>query len=585
MAMSRQLLLALASLTAACRSVPSASANLPRAERPSLVVVISVDQLRADYLKRFASEFGNEGFALLGRGASYDARYPYATTFTGPGHAAIGTGLPPAQTGIVGNKWFERGPQGMAPPRLTYCVDDPRAERVTESGGHLEAVPGSRSYSPVHLSGDSLGDRVREGHPSARVIGVSLKDRAAILMAGRKATAAYWLDEASGRFVTSSYYAGARAAVLGFRSACLTGSPELGSCPHRRWSPRLHLGEALARIDVFDTDATEPFELVPPGLERLSADDYAIRNLTGLVQTPFGDELLLEFAWHVIETEELGARGDPDLLFVSLSSLDYVGHQFGPDSIEVADEVVTLDSRLAAFIARVVGRVGQRVTFVLTSDHGVQSIPAVARARRPGADVGEVDLRHGFAARVEALLRGGAAEPRSATSTRPVVVFEEPALWIDWARVAELGLRGTDAERVRETVRDAVAHLPGVSGAWTSSELLAPCRLADRGAADERCQAVRLSFRADRSGDVIVTLRDGWIWRAAEENGVLAYATTHGQPVQADAAVPLLFWGAGIHAGGAPVQRASPLDVATTLGALLDVQAGRPGAKPLPCVR
>ena len=588
--MIHKLFLAFACLAAACRSVPSAPESQRHEDVPSLVIIISVDQFRADYLARFKAGFGDGGFALLARGAAYEARYPYATTFTGPGHAAIGTGLPPATTGIVGNAWFDRGPHGTAPPALTYCVDDPRVQLVTDSHGRVEAVAGARSYSPVSLSGDSLGDRVRERYPAARIIGLSLKDRAAILMAGRKATAAYWLDEASGRFVSSSYYAAASAGVLAFRSACLTGTPEIGDCPHRRWSPRAHLGATLSRIETFDTEATTAFKVIPAGLVPEGRDDFAIRNLKGLVQTPFGNELLLDFAWHVLETERLGMGGEPDVLFLSLSSLDYLGHQFGPDSVEVADTVVTLDSQLAAFIARVASRVGDgRVTIALTSDHGVQSIPAVARARRAVADFGEVDLRHGIAERIEALLRGPTSAPRS-TSSRPVVVFEEPGLWIDWARVAELGPRGMDPERVRKIVRDLVVGLPGVSGAWTSTELLAPCELFDREGKTEpsaldRCRAVRLSFRADRSGDVVVTLRDGWIWKPVEEDGVPAYATTHGQPLDADAAVPLLFWGSGIHSAAGSALRASPLDIAPTIAAILRVQAGRPGAAPLPCAR
>jgi hypothetical protein len=589
MATIRKLLLAVALLGAGCPSAPATRATQPPEDVPSLVVVISVDQLRADYLRRFEAGLGQDGFARLARGASYQARYPYAATFTGPGHAAIGTGLPPAENGIVGNGWFERGPEATGHPAMTYCVADPRAHPVVESGGRLTALAGP-SCSPVNLSGDALGDRVRERYPAARVIGLSLKDRAAILVAGRKATAAYWLDERSARFESSTYYEEASPAVLAFRTPCLAGGADFARCPHRRWSPRAHLGAALSRMDVFDTAATEAFEVVPRGLRRRGPDDYDVDDLRGLVSTPFGDELLLDFARHVIETERLGARGVPDLLFVSLSSLDLLGHRFGPDSVEVADAVVSLDAQLARFIEFAVDRAGaDRVTFALTADHGVQSIPAIARARHPGADVGEVDLG-GIAERVEERLLARASAPRATAPHRPVVVFEEPALWIDWARVAELGLRDADPEQVRRVVRDVVARVPGVSGAWTSSELLAPCSPSPTGAAAElaaiaRCRAVQLSFRADRSGDVLVTLREGWIWKAERVHGAPAYATTHGQPVDADALVPLLFWGAGIRPGAGPAAGASPLDLATTIGAVLHVQAGRAGARPLPCAR
>src|SRR5438128_9320749 len=161
---------------------------LHAADRPDLVVVVSIDQFRYDYLTRFAPYFGRDGFRrFIDHGADFtNALYPYSTTYTGPGHAAIGTGYTPSQSGIVANTWFDR--LKGAPE---YCVADDRV-----AGG----------FSPVNLQSDSLGDRDQEKYPGAKVYGVALKDRAAILMAGRKATAAYWFDWDNGGFTSDAYY-------------------------------------------------------------------------------------------------------------------------------------------------------------------------------------------------------------------------------------------------------------------------------------------------------------------------------------------------------------------------------------------
>jgi predicted AlkP superfamily pyrophosphatase or phosphodiesterase len=553
---------------------------------PALTVVISIDQFPSRYLEQFAPLFGEDGFEAFQRGAVFEAsRYPYATTFTGPGHAAIGTGLPPSRSGIVGNAWYERAGDGK--PTKVYCVDDPHTELVTAIGGKVAplALP-DRRFSPVNLSGDSLGDRVVEKYPRARVIGVAIKDRAAILMAGRRAHAAYWYSEEGQRFVSSRYYPGANPALLAHRTDCVNWGASFSRCPWKTWAPRQSLGGQLEAAGVFDTPETEAFEKVPGGLERTGRDAYRVESTKGLLYTPYGNTLLLDFARRVVDVERLGRRGAPDVLFVGLSSMDYVGHAFGPDSVEVADTVKRLDRDLAAFVNHVTGSVGAtRVTFALTSDHGVQAIPGVARARaeREGrtVDVGEVTPSRLEALATEAARAAVRAAP-GGEGGRRIAYFEEPGLWLDWSALSEAASGSVDPERVRSAVRDALApgKVDGVSGAWTSDDLLAPCgKGTDENAAGRFrvCEAVRQSFRADRSPDIVVTLRPGWIWKS--EN-----ATTHGQPVPDDMDVPLVFWGAGVAKGLRSSAEASPLDIAPTLGALLGVEAGRTGARPLPCL-
>jgi Type I phosphodiesterase / nucleotide pyrophosphatase len=527
---------------------------------PDLVVVISIDQFRYEYIQRFAPYFGKGGFnRFLKDGASFtQARYPYATTYTGPGHAAIGTGYTPSRSGIVANTWYDR-----LDHHPVYCVDDPRV---------------AGKFSPLNLASDSLGDRVQEKYPGAKVIGVSIKDRAAILMAGRKATAAYWFDPALPGFITSSYYTPDAALLASYNA---TVPPFVAA--HTAWTQ-------------------SPF--IPSGdLPHLTHDPARLRNVKGehaglgtsfphpiagaeaIEYTPFGNEIILGFARRLLETENVGtADGAPDLLFISLSPQDYLGHDYGPDSLEVADAVVRLDRQLADFLGFLERNYGGHVVVALTADHGVQSIPEVARDM--GRDAGRVGMGQPAkgaktfadlpAARRELELRAAKILSVPVSAKTPLAnalidYFEEPSLYLNWSRIHALKL---DGERVKRAIRDAARTLPGVSAAYTNSELqsMPP-------AAPPLEQMLYRSFRADRSGDVLVTLKRGWIWNYSSGKG-----TTHGQPVEEDQHVPVMLWGAGI-TRGTYEQPAAPTDLAKTIGALLGVEAGGPDTQVLPCVK
>jgi hypothetical protein len=273
------------------------------------------------------------------------------------------------------------------------------------------------------------------------------------------------------------------------------------------------------------------------------------------------------------------------LLYVGLSSSDYVGHAYGPDSFEAADSVVRTDRDVAAFIEYLDKRYGDRYTITLTSDHGVQSIPEVAKAL--GRDAGRFgmgnphkedktfgDLAKHSPERVEVEKNVAAAlkiEISDATplGDRLIHTFEEPGLYVNWDRVRALKL---DAEKVDVAIRDAIRKMTGVAGAWTNSELNVPN--PDASGVE---LAMRNAFRADRSGDVLVALKAGWIWNYG------ATGTTHGQPVEDDMHVPVMFFGRGISPGSYSTV-AAPTDIAKTLGAILGVDAGGPESHPLPCV-
>jgi predicted AlkP superfamily pyrophosphatase or phosphodiesterase len=565
---------------AVCAVSPAQTAAPAVPAKPSLVVVISVDQMRADYLDRFRPWFGKDGFnRFLERGAVWpEARHRHATTFTGPGHAAIGTGLDPRHSGIVANRWYDR-----ETGRSVYCVEDRRA-RWVGAGDKLPSEKDVLPASPVLLNGDSLGDRMKERNPESRVVGVALKDRAAVLMAGRKANAAVWFEERVARFVTSDYYAKA-----GELLPPVEETRRFFADPaHKRWelSSRI-LAADLERVTF---DPPELYDAKGASADYRPTFPHELRTEKDVVSSPWGDVLLLDLARRVIRQLELGGRSAPDVLFVGLSSLDYYGHMFGPDSKEVADGVVRLDGELEKFFGWLDAQVGrERVLIFLTADHGVQPLPEVVRAKQKKekgqADyysAGRVDWSNSRTGEEHPLVRNLGGDrytlenflakkfgyeidsDKPAIQEAAVAFFEEPSLYLNRDAIVR---RGLDVEAVKAAARDWARTRPGVAGAWTNTEIAdgLPAS-APSGLAIER------SFRADRSGDVFVTLKPGWMWSYGRETG-----TTHGQPVDDDARVPLLAWGPGVRAGTYG-GNAAPVSIARTVGALYGFEAGEPDA-------
>ncbi len=308
---------------------------------------------------------------------------------------------------------------------------------------------------------------------------------------------------------------------------------------------------------------------------------HPIRGADAILYTPFGNDLVLGMARRLLETEDIGTEDHhPDIVFISLSSQDYLGHDYGPDSFEAADSVVRIDRQLAEFFDFLDHNFHDRVTVALTADHGVQSIPEVARDM--GRDAGRVDMRRARTAKTFADLGAARREIEKLTAKKlgvkvsdstPVeksfiLFFDEPAVYLNWNRIRELHL---DGERVKRAMSDAVKEIHGVSGVFTNSELLAD---RDKPLGSDLESMVERSFRADRDGDVIITLKAGYMWDYA--------ATTHGQPVEADQHVPVMLWGAGVKAGVYEAAVA-PTDLARSLGFELGVDAGDPDSRVLPC--
>ena len=534
----------------------SASAAKP------VVVVISVDQFRYDYLERFAPWFTSRGFARFEReGATFsNARQRHSVTSTGPGHAVIGSGTLPSENGIVANRWLERE-RGVDEARWREYFEQLAAYRApggTADTHRQPRAPDTRpwwtaggsprlagSTDPSALLGGSLSSRI-DGH----VVSVALTDRAAILMGGHGADAAYWFDGPTARFVSSPHYR-ANAATLAFNDLVPGYMPA---------SAQWKLARDDFRAATFDPPAAWPLKNTTYG----GTFPHPIPTLRALQYTPFAHEMVFDFALHMIAVEH------PDLVFVGISSTDYLGHLYGPESMEVADSAIRLDRSLAAFLDAIERRYGGDVVVALTSDHGIQSIPEIAKLRDPNADAGRIDLRNPDAngrlirdlppARIEierqiALRLGKRFSIDAPLSDAYVYFFEEAMLYLH-PRFAN--------QEVKRALRDAVREIDGVAGAWTRGDALPP--------------ALRSSFHPERSGDVLLTLRPGWIWMWGSNS------TTHGQPVEADLHVPLMLWGHGITPGRYD-DDVSPLDLARSLGKILGVDAGGSQSRVLPCIR
>ncbi|HWW61287.1 MAG TPA: alkaline phosphatase family protein, partial [Thermoanaerobaculia bacterium] len=397
-----------------------------------------------------------------------------------------------------------------------------------------------------------------------------------ILMAGRLADSVYWFDYKLPGFISSTYYR-YDPALFTFNDGVKGYIPASGKWKLAPYIPK----SDLARV-TFDPPEAWALKNTRYG----GTFDHPIADIRGLTYSPYGHDLVLDFAMRIITTEKLGTREQPDVLFVGLSSTDYLGHYYGPDSMEAADNIARMDRSLEAFFDALDRRFGGRVVVALTADHGVQPNPEIVKLRDPNADVGRIDLRNPAPeartiaelppARIDierAVAKKLGVRFSADASLNDAIVrfFEEPALYVNWRRADALKL---DRERVKLALRDVLRAMKtsGVDDVWTNTQLLAA-----NPSASEAETLMRASFRADRAGDVVIALRPGWMWTWGNNS------TTHGQPVENDRHVPLLFWGAGIKPGRYETA-ASPMDLSATIGALRDVRAGGREAHVLPCV-
>lgn len=536
------------------------AADLPKP--PRLLVVVSVDQFCQDYLIRFQDNFPTgpgESFFLqvLNQGAWYPhCHHKHAFTITAPGHAVQLTGAYPNINGVIENDWFDR-----TTGKVRYCVSDPTVEIIGVAAG--------RPMSPRVLLADTVGDRLKLANSSSKVFGVAIKDRAAILMSGHRADGAFWMEK--NQWVTSTYY---RNDLPGYLRNLNEGKA-IEQYRGQTWDLLLAKEKYHNRHWPDDsvhenppTGWTAAFPHVVAKAGELTADKFGDHVLF----SPFGNDYTLLAAREIIESEKLGADDVPDLLTINFSSNDYVGHAFGPQSLEVEDMTYRTDRQLAGFVKYLDAQVGPgNWTLALTADHGVAPIPelvaeqlsvgeqALPAKRNPIGDIKVVKET------LEALLRKELKVKELLDSKTKNVIHDMDSNQV-YLYYDHPNLKSNHFVQARQLVREWLLKQPYVAAAATREELL--------GGGDHRLLAqMRLSFNPARSGDVLFCYVPYSIPGASAT--AKPKGTTHGSPYHYDTHVPLLLLGAGI-APGKYEQRISPAFLAPTASRLLGVDS--PGA-------
>lgn len=522
---------------------PTPPALTPPA-RPHLVVVVSVDQLSAELMQTYGPELTGGLARLRQEGASFtEAYHDHGFTETGPGHSVLLSGRFPANTGIVENRWFDRGTG-----RLVYCVEDAAARPLPAAG------PSGSSWgsSNARFLGDGLGDWLQAQVPGSRAFAVSGKDRAAILMAGRKPTAAYWFSGAAG-FGTSTTYAQRLPEWLlrfdgGLQERFAT----------RSWLWTKTAGTPEGRVATW----TFPGQVIRNGaLPRLIQGAGMPLDKTfeaRFRKSPFLDEVTLEAAEALMDAEKLGQGPATDLLAVSFSATDYIGHSYGILGTEMRDQLHRLDRTLGRLL-EVVRRRDPRAWVILSADHG-------------GMDLPEALADQGFPARrvnPPVFLNELRADLKAAFKVDADLLLESPEPNSLYLREGALKATGLDRKAVLARMQAWLRARPEVADAFTAEDLAATDPSPAGSPRDTSLRVLlRRSFRADRSGDVLVAFKP-WVVFGVPP---VEWATGHGTPYAYDRRVPLIFWGPW--KGGERPGPVRTVDLAPTLARELGLQPG-----------
>ena len=551
-----------------CMTAASSDVSGP-VNRPRLAVLVVFDQMRGDYLTRWESLFIDNGFRRLMKGGAWfeNCHYPYAHTVTAAGHASMLTGCSPDKHGIIGNEWFDR-----FTGKEIGCVETDRYERVpplSKGGGKAaETRPAAgfkwQSASPDWLLMPSVGDVLKEKTGGAgRVVSLSFKDRSAILPAGHHPDSCYWLDTATGTFVTSTFYRDRlepwivdfncrQPADQWFGHDWLRIRPDLDYAAYSGPDDIRAEGVGVFQSRTFPHPLTGGYTKVGPLYYK------------ALYNSPFGNELLLDLAKRAIDTLELGKHKEPDLLCLSFSCNDPIGHCWGPDSQEVMDVTLRSDRIVADLLGYLDAKVGQgQYTVALSADHGIGPLPELSRQQgKPAARIDPTVLSKDAETFLEQTF-GKAGEEK----TRWVLDAAYPWIYLNREVIHE---RGLDEAEVEDALVRWLKQQPGFLTAYGRTQLL-------RGLPehDAKGAQVRRSFYPDRSGDVEAVLKPYYLCTS------LLTGTHHGTPHSYDTHVPLLIFGPGVNPG-THTEVVTPQAIAAILSRALDLPPPQGAEAPLP---
>lgn len=499
--------------------------------KPKLVVGIVVDQMRQDYVYRFADRFGEDGFnRLLNEGYRFEnVHYNYIPTKTGPGHASIYTGTTPVMHGIIGNDWYERWDRVEV-----NCVDDPTAKGVGTDTHYGEA-------SAIKLKASTITDELRiSSMLKSQVISLSIKDRGAILPAGQAGTA-FWFDKKNGKFISSTKY--------------MDELPKWVQSFNKKGLADKYLAstwETLYPIETYTASGPdkEPSERTFDG--KKSGFPYDLSTLDKdyehIIKSPFGNRILMELALEAVGSTTLGEDDHTDFLALSFSATDYVGHDNGPYSVEIEDTYLRLDQQLATLFSKLDDKVGKgNYTVFLTSDHGVSPIPQYLMDRELGG--GYYDDDPVLVSLKEKLTKHFGVEN--------IVQYEiNNQFFFDIDIVAKNNL---DLDEIKLFSKRYLMQQPGIMEVYTSEEIQAFSLQGQ----DVKAMLAK-GFHTKNSGDLVFTINPFWIEPWPTD------ATNHSSGYTYDTHVPLLWYGAGVKKGKA-YQFHTITQIAPTISMMLGI--------------
>jgi len=513
-----------------------------KVEQPKLVVGITVDQMRYDYLNRFSEKFGEGGFKrLINDGFSCENNYlNYIPTKTAPGHASIYTGTTPRTHGILGNYWFD-----VEKDKLVDCVYDP-------SVGPVGTGSKGESSSPRYLTASTLTDAFKDQKENeSKTISIALKARSAVLSGGKKADAAYWFrGNDQGHWITSSYYrTDLPAWVKRFNESDALESYMT------QWEPLLPIADY--------TESDEDDRAVERGFRGKAHPDFPY-NLKELAQnnqgynllefTPFGNSYALNFATAVLQGEQLGKNSATDFLLISLSSTDAIGHNFGVNSKEVEDTYLRLDRDLAAFLTELDTQVGKgNYTLFLTSDHGASPNAHALNAK---------NISGGYFKEATFKIEVKDHVFKKYGTTEIIKNISNNQVFLDKKLIADSNL---DISEIEKSIQQFIIGHPQIATVLTRSQL-------EKGAISGAIETYLFNgFNTARSGDIFYALKEH----------VLVYSETgsdHGSGYEYDIHTPLLFYGFGIKKGSTN-KNTLTIDIVATLSKLLDIAPPKDASK------
>lgn len=482
---------------------------------PKLVVGIVVDQMRYDYLEKFYNDFSENGFKkLMNNGTNFtNCKINYVPTVTGAGHASVYTGTIPYFHGIIANDWKNR-----ANGENINCVS-----AITDFDRKVgEGISVDRS--PERLLSTTIGDQIKlNNFGKSKVIGISLKDRAAMLPAGKSADAAYWFDEKTGKFITSFYYLN----ELPNWVTKFNNSDKVNSYLDKEWNllnPIEDYADLPADNSPYENDVfNEGRTSFPHTLKNVESEN----KFSKMIHTPNGNQILIDFVKEALENENLGKGNYLDHLTISFSSTDKIGHDYGPQSYEIKDTYLRLDLQIADLLKMLEAQVGKdNFILFLTADHGVME--NTKHLQDLNIDAGVLENTNYFEELQELL-------EAKYNSTKIIKTRFSYNIYLDYNEIEKLAL---NKEEVENTIKDfLIFEVPEIAAVYTRTELekMAPFRTNNN--------FILNGFNKKRSGDILFSLKSYYLnW---ERN----LGATHGSEYEYDNHIPLLFYGYNIPVG------------------------------------